>query len=336
MNILFTCVGRRHYLIEYFQKVKPEGSFIVGADMQSTAPAMAIVDKNYIVPALYDHNYIERLLEICKKEKIGAIISLNDLELPLLSNFKNEFNAIGVQVIVSDKRVIDICFDKWRTIEFATKIGIKTPKTYLNLSSALMGIEKGEINYPLIIKPRWGSGSFGIEIATDMEELNLSYKLLEKKLFRSLLSEVSKKDMENAILIQEKIEGTEYGVDIFNNLRGENLSVYIKEKLAMRAGETDKAVLRNHKAIENICKTISENLCHIGNLDCDIFESNDGYYLLEMNPRFGGGYPFSHKSGANFPAVIYALLHNEEIQSEWFKKDYDKIYSKCDILISVN
>jgi carbamoyl-phosphate synthase large subunit len=336
MNILFTCAGRRHYLIDYFQQAKPQGSVIVGADMQSSAPAMAIVDKKYVVPPVYAPNYVEIITEICQKENIGAIISLNDLELPILADHKEHFKNNGVKILVSNQQATDICFDKWKTVEFAQKIGIGTPQTYLNLQSALVALEKGDLLFPLVIKPRWGSASIGIEFPESMEELELSFKLLQKKLFRSMLATISKTDAENAILIQEKIDGTEYGLDILNDLEGNNLSVYVKEKLAMRAGETDKAVLRNHPAIEEIGKRIGENLNHIANLDCDIFEKDGKYYLLEMNPRFGGGYPFSQMSGANFPAVIYALLKNEPVQKEWFTKNYDLSFAKCDILIQVS
>ena len=150
-----------------------------------------------------------------------------------------------------------------------------------------------------------------------------------------MLTTISKTDPGNAIIIQEKIDGVEYGLDIFNDLEGKNLSVYVKEKLAMRAGETDKAALRNNQDINNIGKRIGGNLQHISNLDCDIFEKNGEYFLLEMNPRFGGGYPFSQMSDAKFPAAIYALLMDKPLKDEWFIKNFDQVYAKCDILIPV-
>ncbi|WP_299581807.1 ATP-grasp domain-containing protein [uncultured Sunxiuqinia sp.] len=335
MNILFTCAGRRHYLIDYFQQVKPEGSLIVGADMQSSAPAMALVDKKYVVPPVYAANYVDELIKICQQETIGAIISLNDLELPILSEHEAQFKKRGVKLIVSNNQVTDICFDKWKTVEFARQIGVETPKTFLNLKSALTALDDGVLTFPLVVKPRWGSASIGIEFPEDLEELKLTYTLLERKLFRSMLAEVSKTDAANAILIQEKIDGTEYGLDIFNDLEGNHLAVYVKEKLVMRAGETDKAVLRANETIESIGKRIGENLKHVANLDCDIFESNGQYYLLEMNPRFGGGYPFSQMSGANFPAAIYAMLNGQPMQQAWFRKSYNQTFAKCDILIPV-
>lgn len=336
MNILFTCVGRRHYLVDYFQRAKPSGSLIIGADMQSTAPAMAIVDKPCIVPAVYDPHYVEILADICRKEDVGAIISLNDLELPVLSAHDALFREAGVRLLVSSPAVTDICFDKWKTVEFATQLGIKTPKTYLDLGSASEAIVKGELKFPVVVKPRWGSASIGIEFPADMQELEMTYALLQKKLFRSMLAEISRTDALQAILIQEKVGGTEYGLDVFNDLDGRNLAVYVKEKLAMRAGETDKARLCNHPAMESLGKTIGENLGHIANLDCDVFEYEGNFYLIEMNPRFGGGYPFSQMSGANFPAAIYAMLNNESLNTDWFSKNFDQIFSKCDILIPVS
>lgn len=335
MNILFTCAGRRHYLIDYFQKAKPIGSTIVGADMQLSAPAMVLVDKQYLVPSVYAPNYVEDLLCICIKENIGAIISLNDLELPILSAQRERFEKLGIYVIVSSKEVIDICFDKWKTHEFANEIGIETPKTYLNLQSALIAINDGSLTFPVVIKPRWGSASIGIEFPENLEELKMANKLLEKKLFRSILSEISKTDVTNAILIQEQIKGKEYGLDVLNNFEGKNISVYVKEKIAMRAGETDKAVLRDHEGLEQLGKKIGENLKHIASLDCDVFEREGRYFLLEMNPRFGGGYPFSQMSGANFPAIIYALLKNEPIKEEWLTKKFNQVFAKFDSLIRV-
>lgn len=336
MNLLFTCAGRRHYLIDFFQQAKPANSLIVATDMQLSAPAMAVVDKKYAVSPVYAPGYIDEIKAICANDSIDAILSLNDLELPILSEHRNEFEAMGVTLIVSSKEVIDICFDKWKTIEFASRIGLSTPKTYLNLPSAVNALNTGALNFPLVIKPRWGTASIGIEFPESVEELEKAYWLLSKKLFRSIIGEISMTDSQNAILIQEKVEGKEYGLDVFNDLEGNNLAVYVKEKISMRAGETDKAVLRNHAEIEQMGKKLGNSLRHIGNLDCDIMSGKNGYALLEMNPRFGGGYPFSQLSGANFPAVIYALINHAPIRQEWLSKKYDTIYAKYDSLIDVS
>ena len=99
--------------------------------------------------------------------------------------------------------------------------------------------------------------------------------------------------------------------------------------------ETDKSVLRNKPEIEAIGFKIGEALGHIGNVDCDIFEKDDKYYLLEMNPRFGGGYPFTHMAGGNYPAALISWIKGENFDFSTFKRNYDQVFSKCDTLIPV-
>ncbi|HPQ35349.1 MAG TPA: ATP-grasp domain-containing protein [Tenuifilaceae bacterium] len=335
MNILFTCAGRRNYLIDYFKEALNGEGKVVVADMQKSAPAMASADVGYVVPEVYSNNYIDTLIDICNKENVKAIFSLNDLELPILAQKKEVFSSHGVKVIVSSPTIIDTCFDKWKTNKFAESIGLNVPKTYLSIERAKQAIESGEVNFPLVIKPRWGSASIGIEFPLNLEELELSFKLLRKKVERSILGRASSSDIENSIMIQEKISGKEFGLDILNDLEGNNIVVYVKEKLAMRAGETDKAVLVNIPVVEAMGQSIGLNLRHIGNLDCDIMENEGKYYFLEMNPRFGGGYPFTHLTGGNFPLALIKLLKGETLNESLFVKKYGQAFSKADRLIPI-
>ncbi len=336
MNILFTCAGRRNYLLEYFKKELGSNGSVMAADMQKTAPAMIAADKPFIVPGIYEPNYIDVLLNICKSEKINAVISLNDLELPILASHKERFDNYNVKLLIPSQNVINICFDKWETHKFINSLGYKSPKTFLTLNEAISSIEKNILTFPLVLKPRWGSASIGIEFSNNIKELELAYKLLNLKLSRTILCEASKEDIKHAILIQEHVSGTEYGIDVLNNLNGEVADVCVKEKLAMRAGETDKAVLRNNTEIEKIGFQLGHNLSHIGNLDCDVFEKNGVYYILEMNPRFGGGYPFSQMAGANYPAAIIAWLQGKTFDFSSFKKRYNQIFAKCDKMVKVS
>lgn len=336
MNILFTSSGRRNYLLNYFKKSLGNKGLIYAADMQASAPTMSIADRSITVPPVSDSCYIDYLLNICSEEKITAVISLNDIELPILAAAKNLFDRNKIVLIVSDSNVIDTCFDKWKSFQFAQKTGILTPKTFNSLKSVREGIYNSDLQFPLVLKPRWGSASFGIEFVYTIKELEMAYNLLKIKISRSILAEPSSKDIDRSILIQESIDGIEYGVDILNNFNGDFVCCYVKEKLAMRAGETDKAALRNKPELDRISYIVAKELGHIGNLDCDFFEKDAELYLLEMNPRFGGGYPFSHVAGANYPEAILTWLNNEEYDLKGFKYIYNKAYSKYDNLIEVN
>lgn len=334
MNILFTCAGRRTYLLKYFKEQLGSDGKIVATDMQLSAPALSVADVKIQVPAVYAEDYIERTLDICKDQHIDALISLNDLELPIIAENKTLFEKNGVKVIVSSKEVIDICFDKYLTAQYVESLGLETPKTFINLIKAKEAINYGELRFPLVLKPRWGSGSIGIEFVSSMEELEEVYPMLLKKIKKSILANASQG--EEYILIQQKIEGQEYGLDVMNDLDGHNRAVSVKKKLAMRSGETDKAQTVDNAKIREIGRILGEKLHHIGNLDVDIFEKNGKYYVLELNPRFGGGFPFSYEAGVNLPKAIIEWLKGNEIDDSILEPKFGKTYAKCDYLVNVD
>ena len=136
-NILFTCAGRRNYLINYFKEALNGNGKVIAVDQDVLAPALIDADIAIKVPDIYDELYISKLLEITKEYSVNAIISLNDLELPILSKNKGIFEQVGVKVIISDEKVIDIGFDKFKTFNFLKNLGIKTPKTFVSLDVKL-------------------------------------------------------------------------------------------------------------------------------------------------------------------------------------------------------
>lgn len=334
MNILFTCAGRRTYLLKYFKENMQSGDKVVATDMQLSAPALQAADVKIQVPAVYDPKYVDITLDICKEHKIDALISLNDLELPILADNKAKFEALGVTVIVSDPEVIDICFDKFKTAQWVESIGLNAPKTYVTLASAKEALAKGEIAFPLFMKPRWGSGSIGLETIDDMEELDIYYHLLMKKIKKTILATASVGD--EYIMIQEKLTGKEFGLDVMNDLQGNNVAVSVKQKLAMRAGETDKAITVDIPEVYEMGRKIGENLKHIGNLDVDIMQrANGDYCVLELNPRFGGGYPFSYEAGVNMPKAIIQWVKEEKVDAAILKPEYSRMFAKNDYLMEV-
>lgn len=334
MNLLFTCAGRRTYLLKYFREQLGDQDKIFATDMQLNAPALSVADVKLQVPGVYESNYVDKILEICKDFEIDAVISLNDLELPILSANKDKFEKEGTKVIISSPEVIDISFDKFKTSNFIESIGLNAPKTYININDVDKDLAKGSLNFPLIIKPRWGSGSIGLEIVYTRDELLDTYEFLMKKVKNSILSTVS--GDRDYLIIQEFIEGQEYGIDIMNDLKGMNRGVSVKKKLAMRAGETDKATTVNNPELRLIGKTIAKELKHIGNLDVDVFERNGQFYILELNPRFGGGFPFSYEAGVNFPKAIIEWIKGNEIDDSILIPHNNRTFAKCDYLVNVD
>ncbi|KGK10165.1 ATP-grasp domain-containing protein [Vibrio navarrensis] len=326
MNILLTSVGRRTYLVNYFKDALKSRDGKVFAANSIETYALTQADGFTITPPIYSDGYIDYLIRYCLKYNIRAIISLFDIDLPVLSKHKCEFEKNGIRVVVSDESVIEICNDKWKTYQFLVSHNITTPKTYLSLNEVHQDIEN--LSFPLIVKPRWGMGSIGIYKADDMDELSIFYKKVINEIKSSYLKYESESDIEQSVLIQQCISGAEYGVEVINDLDKNYVTTLCKKKLAMRSGETDQAITLQSIELENIGKNLSEKLGHIAVLDTDCLEQDGRFYVLEMNARFGGQYPFSHLAGVNIPKQIIDWLLGGKTQSTYFSIEEGIVGSK--------
>jgi carbamoyl-phosphate synthase large subunit len=333
INTLLTSAGRRNYLVEYFQEALRGQGKVFAADAKSSAPALQEADGIFLVPPIGHKHYLDALLEFCQQEEIALLIPLNDLELPHLAAARARFAEVGTTVVVSAPEVIGRCFDKWETYRFLRAEGVLTPQTYLSLQDAQEALAQGTLSFPLVLKPRWGSASIGIEFPQDEDELELSYALSQRRLARTALSGIG--DPDQALLIQEFVVGDEYGLDIVNDLAGSYVTTFVKQKLGMRAGETDSAVTVAHEPLRALGETLGRSLGHLGNLDCDVFLNEAGAWVLELNPRFGGGYPFSHVAGANLPAALIAWARGEAPDPRWLRPEVGVISSKFSRLMLI-
>ena len=318
MNILLTSVGRRSYLVEYFKQALGSSGYVFGANSEAETSGMVGADKAFIVPKVNSSEYIPVLLKICQENQVRLVISLFDIDLPYLSAAKSQFEAVGVTLMVSDPFVIDVANDKWKTFEFLQNNKIKTPLTFKQLSMFKFGFSNGEIKFPVIVKPRWGMGSMAIYQADTFEEVAFFVSYIQKQITNSYLSILSKQEIDESVLIQEFVPGIEYGIDILNDLEAEHVVTVVKQKMAMRSGETDGAVVVNNEKVEKLANRVGESLRHIGNLDIDILlDPKSGKpSVLEFNARFGGGYPFSHLAGVNFPRVLIDMVLKKKIKTD--------------------
>ena len=310
MNVLLTSVGRRAYMVKYFKEaVGPNGQVHV-CNSDDMTVAFCYADRCVISPLIYDENYIPFLLQYCREHSIDVLLSLFDIDLLVLARNKQKFEAIGTRVIVSDPEFIEVCNDKWNTYRFLRDHGFHVPKTYASLADAQRAIDAGELQFPIVVKPRFGCGSISIAIAQDMEDLMYLYRKGTREVENSYLKYESRAVTEK-LIFQECLKGQEYGADVINDLQGKLRSVIVRKKLAMRSGETDIAELVEEPAIRGEMERIGALSGHMGNLDCDIFMVDGVPYILEMNARFGGGYPFSHMGGCNLPKTIVAWCRGE-------------------------
>lgn len=308
MNVLLTCVGRRSYLVDYFRQALDGQGVVIGVDVDADTAGMACVDKGYLVPRADSSDYIPALLDICTRERIGLLISLSDLDLGPLSRAIEAFGRIGVKAFVSDPEVIEIANDKWACFEFLHRHRIPSPVTCLQLDEVQRYLRDGRLAFPLMVKPRWGMGSVSLFKVNDVEELAFFYHHARKQVRDSFLNVISQEDIDHSVIIQEWLVGDEFGIDVLHDFDGEHVATVVKRKLAMRAGETDSAITVEDSRVASTAERVAAFLRHRGNLDIDIMLDANGLpRVLELNARFGGGYPFSHLAGVDFPKALIEL-----------------------------
>lgn len=287
INILVLSVGTRNKVVQYFRKAFAGKGKVIATDMSGLAPALYEADKYYIVPKMSAPNYIDVVLGICMQENVKGVLSLIDPELSLLAKNEARFKSIGTKVIGSDYALCEMALDKFQMFNWLSDHGYKCAKSYMNKEAFYADIDDGKIIYPVFVKPARGSASIAISKVYDKETIELLFK------------------HEKGLMIQEFLDGQEIGADVYiDMLSKEIVSIFTKKKIKMRAGETDKAVsFKDERLFDLIKKFVSES-GYIGQIDIDIFEIDGEYYISEVNPRFGGGYPHAYECGCDHMKMI--------------------------------
>ncbi len=330
MNVLLTCIGRRGYLIEFFKAaLKGKGKVIV-CDSSVDSPSLKHADIACLVPPCDHPSYAEVLREICIEEEVRVLVPAFEPELLILSQRQTLFRAIGTTILVSSPSIVQTCYDKFAAAEFLNQRGILAPVSYSTLPSAREALACGSLTFPVMLKPRFGVSSQGCEIVHDVTELVLAYRLLEKRLARDCPG-----DRNQCILIQNCLEGQEYGLDVVNDLEGRYVTTFVRCKHRMRAGMTDRATTLEDSRFEELGRKLGEGLRHIGILDCDVFLARGELWVIDLNPRIGGGYPFSHRAGANFPSALIAWLEGSVPDAQWLQPRPNVTASRSDIIETV-
>ncbi|SDM40808.1 ATP-grasp domain-containing protein [Sediminibacillus halophilus] len=339
MNILLTSGARRIDFIGFFQEALKEAGIlgnVIVADPDYNAPSLQVADRSYIIPHQTDDKYAEKILDICKEDEIEMLIPLNDWEVPKLAENKAAFDELGVKLFIPDYEVVKKVRDKGRYQELLGEIGLKAPNTYFTIEDVQAAINNGKSDFPFIVKPRNGSASIGIEVVNNMEELKSAYQLAVHKIEQSPLRFDTEKDPEDNVIIQEVIEGEKYSLDIVNDLEGKFLTSLARKQLAMRGGDVDRTITSQEKPLVEIGKKIGDHFKHNGYLNTDVFYDGKDYYIIDINPRFGGGYAFSHEAGADIPAAFIALAAGKPVDFEWLTSTPDVELARYDLVTKIN
>ncbi|MGO1466505.1 MAG: ATP-grasp domain-containing protein [Microbacteriaceae bacterium] len=311
LNILLSSAGRRPYLVEWFREALTLNELsgrVILADSDAFAPASGFADAHISAVPVQEAGYEAWLRSTLEEHRIGLAVSVNDFELSRWSRLPEDFGAL-VRLSAHTQSFVE---DKLETASVLGEAGLNVPPTWT-------GRDLGEVgNGPVIIKSRFGSGSRGLRVSQGAGVDDVVRKVASEMYDRmGQRIEDSAMALEN-VIVQPQLTGQEFGLDIVNDLSGRFVSVLARRKVAMRAGETDKAVTVDAAPFINVGRQISEVLGHRGLIDVDVFQDDAGVIsVIDVNPRFGGGYPFSHVAGARVPAAYAAWSVGRMAPKQW-------------------
>ena len=292
MNILILSAGTRNKVVQYFKRTVGTNGKVVATDMSELAPAVYEADAFYQVPRMTDEGYLDVIFDICRKEKIDAVLTLIDPELSLLAEHAQQFKALGVTVVGSSYGLCERALDKMDMYNWLTEHGYACAKSYVDKEAFYADVEAGKATYPVFVKPVRGSASIAISKVYDKETVELLFAHSDN------------------LMIQEFLDGQEIGADVYiDMLSGEVVSIFTKKKIVMRAGETDKAVSFKDEKLFDLIERFAKESGWSGQIDIDIFDVDGKYYISEVNPRFGGGYPHAYECGCDHMTLIQNNIH---------------------------
>lgn len=284
-NILITSAGRRVSLVRAFQKealIVNSEIKIYTTDLNPTiAPACIVSDQSFHICKVMSDDYITELLRICKDNNIGVVIPTIDTELQVLAKSKARLESEGIFVVISDEHIINSCRDKRKIHHFFDKLGLRRAKD----------IEPPYTHFPIFVKPFDGSRSQGIHLINDKSELTPEILSNKKNLFLEYFDDK---------------EYNEYTVDLYYNRVSDLISVIPRERIFVRDGEVNKGCTRKNDIVGFIKKIMPKIEGMRGCITLQVFMHTITKEIIgiEINPRFGGGYPLSYLAGANFPKWI--------------------------------
>jgi carbamoyl-phosphate synthase large subunit len=288
MNVLISSAGRRVGLIECIRtsldRLGLPNSKIIAADACDTAPTSHIADVAALLPPCLEAEFVPSLKALCREQAVDLIVPTIDTELPVLAGHRQQIEEVGARLWLSCPETIEITADKRKMNGWLMKHGFPTVQQY-SPASALEAWRDSAL--PLLAKPVRGSASLGVKFVSNTSELEA---LLDA----------------DQTVIESVAPGVEYTVHVWANAEGRATCAVPCERLEVRAGEVSKGRTVKHHGLMQLAKDIVETLPGSrGPINVQIFLDVDGQMnVIEVNPRFGGGYPLVERAGASFTGQL--------------------------------
>jgi carbamoyl-phosphate synthase large subunit len=302
-NILITSAGRRVSLVRYFQKelsyIFPDAQVFTTDSNPDYAAACVVSDGCFQVPKVCSASYIDDLLAVATANQIGLIIPTIDTELLVLAQNKDVFAKQGITILVSDFELVNTFHFKRLSHDFFEKQGIDTAKEF----------DKKNYTLPVYIKPIDGSRSVDNFIVHHHDDFTEKHFSNERLMFLEYL---------------DHDKHTELTIDMYYSKNGYLKCAVPRERIEVRDGEVNKAITKNPDFIASIWQKMEYVDGFRGCITMQVFVQNDTQtiYAIEINPRFGGGYPLSYLAGANYPKWIieeYLVGNEVAVFHDWQK-----------------
>lgn len=316
-NILFCSVGRRARLLMDFRESMKGCGKLIATDLSPVAPALFFADKTYLVPRITDEGYFDRILEICKENDVRAITTLIDPEIEILANHREELLERGILPLCPANWTAKLCFNKYEMFKHLQAKGVRTVLTYNTIESFKEGLEKGEVSFPVFMKPISGSGSVGIGRCDTMEEVMEKWN-----------------DGKFTYIIQELMTEGDCDADVYVDcISHKPVAIFSKKKIESRIGGASKTISYKDPKLFDFVKEVCSVLELNGPCDMDFFIKGGEYYLSEINPRFGGAYLHAYGAGVDFIQLILNNIHGKENTSIIGQYDEDVIMMMYDDVV---
>jgi carbamoyl-phosphate synthase large subunit len=277
-----------------------KGQVIVG-DINAAAPARYSGDAFLQLPPVTDADYPAKLRKICTEKSINLALSLNDYENSLWAEL-GLVESQGTKYLCLSAAKHKVVEDKLATYRALSSTGLQIPPTVSAVDVLNGSVSPHALGNNIIIKNRFGSGSYGLQRTDAKNLLNTLMSSLGAVKDERGRDVAHSSEAAQGVVLQAIVEGSEYGVDVVNDFQGRYVASLARKKLGMRDGETSSATAIDSEIFAGTAKALSKFTRHMGLIDTDIIVDSEGQnWLIDINPRFGGGYPFSHFAGANVP-----------------------------------
>lgn len=299
VNVLVTPAGSGMAIVAIKALLQDPNIKVVAADMNCFAAGLFLAHKGYVVPPINDKSFFNTLENIVRKENVHVILPCLDTFLLPFCEKRKEFEKIGVKMVLSPCETVKICRDKWVLYEKLHKT-IPMPRSVIPYGSSNSNLDvdpQKNIEFPVVVKPRAGSGSKRVFIAEDEAELDLYLRKVHDP------------------IIQEYVFGEEYTVDMLVDKDHKPLVIVPRKRLEVKAGISVKGIIQMKKEIIDMGESLCSLLRFFGPVNFQaVLDERDGLpKLTEVNPRIAGGMSLTIAAGVNIPLLSVYLALGEKV-----------------------